>query len=71
MNKTCDTCCFFEPSFNENYGDCICPKLKRRNYVNDTVIIKDDELMTENDEGWGFVVGPKFGCIHWINRNDH
>ena len=22
-------------------------------------------LVAENDEGWGFMVGPDFGCIHF------
>jgi hypothetical protein len=23
-----------------------------------------DELHVEDDEGWGMIPGPKFGCIH-------
>lgn len=22
-----------------------------------------DEVLVENDEGWGMSVGPKFGCV--------
>jgi hypothetical protein len=24
-----------------------------------------DGLWIENDEGWGWIVGPEFGCVHF------
>ena len=27
--------------------------------------IPADSVLIENDEGWGWVVGPEFGCIHF------
>ena len=28
-----------------------------------------DGIRTEDDEGWGFYVGPDFGCVHWEARD--
>lgn len=27
-----------------------------------------DGLLIENDEGWGWVVGPEFGCVHFEHK---
>jgi hypothetical protein len=27
-----------------------------------------DEVLVENDEGWGFLTGPEFGCVHFANE---
>lgn len=27
-----------------------------------------DEVLIENDEGWGFFTGPDFGCIHFEKK---
>lgn len=27
--------------------------------------VPSDGVLVEPDEGWGFYVGPDFGCVHW------
>ena len=75
MNK-CKTCRFYEPC---NYGTwCKCEKfIFGYGYLDDSEHHghhgdrsswrehADDEVAVEDDEGWGFVPGPEFGCIHW------
>jgi len=44
---------------------CSCEKFKLT-YSSEK--IEDDEVQVEIDEGWGFTVGPKFGCIHFQSK---
>jgi len=27
--------------------------------------VADNEVIVETDEGWGALMGPKFGCVLW------
>lgn len=27
-----------------------------------------DGLIIEGDEGWGWIVGPEFGCVHFVRK---
>jgi hypothetical protein len=45
---------------------CGCPKML---YGYDNKQIADsDGLSIENDEGWGMIPGPEFGCVHFEER---
>ena len=50
-------------------GACDHPKLTapvmQKGYGVELSTIYPDGLVAENDEGWGFVTAPKFGCVHW------
>ena len=43
-------------------GEC-CSKKWRRGYHEKDILA--DEILVEDDEGWAFVTGPEFGCVHW------
>ena len=62
---TCDRCKNWEQE--DNLGSCICDKFKI-GYDYAKKEIADDEVLVEDDEGWAFFTGPKFGCIHGISR---
>lgn len=34
-------------------------------YNHKAVDVPDDGVLVENDEGWGVMMGPEFGCVHW------
>ena len=59
----CKTCKWYHP--NESICSvrcCDCPKMI---YSYDACIKPDpDGLCVENDEGWGMLPSPEFGCIH-------
>ncbi len=44
-------------------GDCGCPKFIT-GYNYESKDIPEDGVWVENDEGWAFLTGPLFGCIH-------
>ena len=63
----CRSCSFWKsPSETsrapEGFGDCSCPKYKMGYRVDEA---DSDGVVVEGDEGWGFVTGPEFGCVHW------
>lgn len=62
--ETCKTCEHFKVEHNHPYdgrlGSCA------RWHVGYSIPLKDvadNEVLVENDEGWGMMVGPDFGCI--------
>ncbi len=61
---SCKTCHWYK---NETLPDslltCKCPKMfyGYRNRDGDQA---EDGVLIENDEGWGMIPGPNFGCIH-------
>jgi hypothetical protein len=61
----CKTCKHFVSDDYKMPGSmtCECPKMKK-GYCISLSELKPDEVLIENDEGWGWVVGPEFGCIH-------
>lgn len=54
----CQTCRWFN---NGGWYVCDCPKMI---YGYKTKVVADDEVAVENDENWGMIPGPNFGCIH-------
>lgn len=58
--KYCENCEYYNP--NTEGHVCQCPKMVYGYYgVKPT---EDNGMLVEDDECWGFVPGPKFGCIH-------
>ncbi len=61
---------------NRSYGEdeyrrlktCDCPKFEY-GYHSDHDDIPNDGAAIEDDEGWGMVTGPDFGCIHWLSKS--
>lgn len=60
--NTCDTCKHWTPC--ELLGDCSSPKFIR-GYSTKLSDVQPDGVAVEDDEGWAFQTGPKFGCVHW------
>ncbi len=60
MAKTCKTCKFYIPEDIYLYT-CHCPKMK---YGYGKQDVDSDGVLIEDDEGWGMIPGPDFGCIH-------
>ncbi len=58
----CTTCNWYGTA---DAHTCACPKML---YGYDSKIIDDDGVRIENDEGWGMIPGPDFGCIHHMER---
>jgi len=63
--QRCETCKYFS-IWQKEYnivGACSSPKflIGYHHFSKET---KKDEVLVENDEGWGFIPGPKFGCVH-------
>jgi hypothetical protein len=56
--ELCETCKFYDPQCSKA---CSCPKML---YGYGTSRKSNDEVEIEDDEGWGMIPGPKFGCIH-------
>jgi hypothetical protein len=46
---------------------CDCPKFTY-GYWDKEGEVPDDGGRIEDDEGWGMVTGPEFGCIHWKEK---
>lgn len=79
MIETCKNCKYYNPKDNL-HGDCTSDKfcasysIKFEEYDKvDSKHITPDCVNVECDEGWGFVVGRDFGCIHfsYINHEFH
>ena len=63
----CKNCKWWVPSTEyprEELKDCSNPKVKR-GYAVGLDEVEKDGILIEDDEGWGWLVGPEFGCIHW------
>lgn len=61
MNR-CETCLYYvQAQFGDHRMTCKSPKI-RRGY--DREIPCDDGAMVEDDEEWGILVGPNFGCVN-------
>jgi len=48
-------------------GSCRHPKFLL-GYLHNFADMVPDGLWIEEDEGWGWIVGPEFGCIHFEER---
>jgi len=60
--EVCSSCLHWERQ--TNLGSCSHTAF-RRGYHIDTADVGRDEVLVEDDEGWGFLTGPDFGCVHW------
>jgi hypothetical protein len=71
---TCKECIFWNPDEADyerragaprragyNCPRCLCPKF---DYGYSDNPVEHDGVIIEDDEGWGIVTGPDFGCIH-------
>jgi hypothetical protein len=70
--KTCKTCKWYLDGTGDASGvkQCSCPKMAYGYGRGDLPAPKEsDGLSVENDEGWGMVPGPDFGCIHQKSKN--
>ena len=66
--NTCDQCAFYSEGpipDRTNLGNCSCPKFVWGYDQKDDAKAMPDGVRVEDDEGWGFAVGPKFSCCHW------
>ena len=48
---------------NNSFGNC---SRWAKGYGDDP--LADNEVIVEDDEGWGAVMGPQFGCVLWQGR---
>ena len=62
-DKHCEMCKFWKKMKKYNLGDCSCDKFRTGYYLK-FEDIQSDEILIEDDEGWGFHTGGNFGCIH-------
>lgn len=68
-SNRCCTCAHFRAltpddyKFLDGFGECKCESF-RLGYAWEVNEIPKDGAVIENDEDWGWRVGPDFGCIH-------
>ena len=64
--STCDQCKFWKAHSKApgKPGQCSSPKWIR-GYGFDEDEFEADIVWVEDDEGWAFFAGPKFGCVHF------
>jgi hypothetical protein len=76
--STCETCKQWDMIFDHRhqeiksgFGECSCEKFVV-GYLHPKDINKldTDNVMIEGDEGWGYITGKDFGCIHWEKKDD-
>lgn len=61
--KTCDTCSFYKIEGDDTpmgFGQCTRWNFGYGIFPKD---LAENEVLVENDEGWGMFSGPKFGCV--------
>lgn len=59
----------YEWTTDSNMFKCSNKKiLKGYDYENFKYNYTPDCVLVENDEGWAFLVGPDFGCIHFVEK---
>ena len=68
--NTCKTCKHFRPGSykderGKGFGHCERWRYGYRERVEDC---PTNELIVENDEGWGAIMGPDFGCVLWEGK---
>lgn len=66
LNPRCKTCRWYNND-EEAWRMCNCPKMiygygRKKD-------LHSDDLAVEDDEGWGMVPGPDFGCVHHTRRS--
>ena len=71
LAPVCKNCQYWNKLADVERGNCSCPKFRYGySFVGGP---KDkplelDDIQVENDEGWGMISGPEFGCIHYDER---
>jgi hypothetical protein len=68
----CKNCKHWIGQKQDHMRTCEHPKI-RTGYHEDPKSITNDGALIEDDEGWGWYVGPDFGCVHFetkVNSND-
>lgn len=64
--NTCDTCAYWTKDTKSDWGRGNCHSDSwLRGYWVRKEDFKPDSVHVEDDEGWAFTTGPKFGCVHW------
>jgi len=63
LSKTCKNCHWYERPGNGTH-ECSCPKM----VYGYGPRCDSDGVDVEDDEGWGMVPGPDFGCIHFKHK---
>ena len=61
LTPRCETCRWYD-SEESKWRMCSCPKMLYG--YRHPIDFPDDHLLIEDDEGWGMIPGPDFGCIH-------
>ena len=70
---TCDKCKWWVKQDenlrmdSEGFRTCEQPKAKI-GYKWNVADIPLDGLWLENDEGWAWYTGPKFGCVNFVSK---
>ena len=54
--------------FVTGYGNSFVDSGAKRENGYLRCLIEPDGVMLEDDEGWGFMVGKDFGCIHFEQK---
>ena len=66
-SKVCQNCAYWGVYDNEeatgDHKDCDSEKFTGG--YGGASKLDDDAVLVENDEGWKFVTGRNFGCVHW------
>lgn len=68
--NTCKVCKFWgnrSDDISLRLKSCDAPKIKY-GYGNDFSEIADNGALIEDDEGWGMLTGPDFGCVLYETR---
>jgi len=64
MSTICKDCKYWSiAEYREPFGFCASSKWIG-GYQTKETNLSADMCHYEDDEGWGFVTGPEFGCIH-------
>jgi hypothetical protein len=58
----CETCNHFQRDPNSARGFGGCGRW-HQGYWTPEDKMADNEVLVESDEGWGMIMGPKFGCV--------
>lgn len=64
----CKDCCHanHDPEQPLTLIGCSCPKMMYGyNIKYDGQVLDSDCVSIEDDEGWGMIPGPEFGCVHF------
>ena len=67
--STCSTCKHWKPAHNtwdsaSKFRTCVQPAFIY-GYAAVPKDVPDNGALIENDEGWGIITNPLFGCINW------